>query len=100
GEFGKAPDTFPISAYHNANIGEDADACREESQRFLDAYYGPVFTPDQVRSWVGAGTPDQVIENLRDLIDQGATHITIRLTSFDQETQFRLLTEEVLPALL
>ena len=98
-EFGKTADTFPISAYHNANIGDDADACREESQRFLDAYYGPVFTPDQVRSWVGAGTPGQVIDNLRDLIEQGATHITIRLTAFDQDTQFRRLTEEVLPAL-
>ena len=77
----------------------DRDACLEESQRFLDAYYGPVFSSEQVASWVSAGTVDQVIEHLRDLIGQGATHITLRLTSFDQDTQFRALVEEVLPAL-
>lgn len=99
-EHGKDPATFPVSAYHNANIGDDIDACLEESQRFLDAYYGPVFSPDQVRSWVAAGTPAQVIDQLRDLISQGATHITIRLTAFDQDTQFRRLTEEVLPAVM
>ena len=98
-EHGKDFGSFPISAYHNVNIGPDADACREESQRFLDAYYGPVFSPDQVRSWVSAGEPVDVIAHLQDLIDQGATHITIRLTSFDQEGQFRRLVDEVLPAL-
>lgn len=98
-EHGKSPTEFPISAYHNVNIGSDADACREESQRFLDAYYGPVFTPDQVRSWVSAGRPDEVIAHLQDLIDQGASHIAIRLTSFDQDGQFRRLAEEIMPAL-
>lgn len=98
-EAGKDPSTFPVSAYHNVNIGTDRDACLEESQRFLDAYYGPVFSSKQVASWVSAGTVDQVIEHLRDLIGQGATHITLRLTSFDQDTQFRALVEEVLPAL-
>lgn len=98
-EFGKDPATFPVSAYHNVNIGPDADACREESQRFLDAYYGPVFSPEQVRSWVAAGEPAEVIAHLRDLIDQGATHITLRLTSFDQDSQFKRLTEEILPEL-
>ena len=98
-EYGKSAGSYPISAYHNANIGDDADECREESKRFLDAYYGPVFSTDQVKSWVAAGTPGQVIDHLRDLIEQGASHITIRLTSFDQDTQFRRLTEEVLPAL-
>jgi len=99
-EFGKDEEAFPISAYHNVNIGDDIAACREESQRFLDAYYGPTFTPEQVESWVSAGTPDQVITHLQDIIDQGATHITIRLTSFDQETQFKRLTSEILPALV
>ena len=98
-EYGKSAGSYPISAYHNANIGDDADECREESKRFLDAYYGPVFSTDQVKPWVAAGTPGQVIDHLRDLIEQGASHITIRLTSFDQDTQFRRLTEEVLPAL-
>ena len=99
GEFGKSADGFPVSAYHNVNIGTDAEACLDESQRFLDAYYGPIFQPAQVRSWVSAGTPEEVVAHLRDIVEQGATHITLRMTSFDQDTQFRRLTEEVLPAL-
>ena len=99
GEFGKSADGFPVSAYHNVNIGAEAEACLDESQRFLDAYYGPIFQPAQVRSWVSAGTPEEVVAHLRDIVEQGATHITLRMTSFDQDTQFRRLTEEVLPAL-
>ena len=93
-------ETFPIMAYHNINIGSDPASSLEESQRFLDAYYGPVFTAPMVESWTAAGTPEQCIAHLQDLIDQGATEITLRLTSFDQEGQFRRLVEEVLPALV
>ncbi|MEC7915133.1 MAG: LLM class flavin-dependent oxidoreductase [Actinomycetota bacterium] len=96
----KSADGFPIMAYHNVNIGTDRDQCLAESKQFLDAYYGPVFSPEQVQAWVAAGTPDQVISQLEDLIDQGVTAITLRLTSTQQEAQFALLTEHVLPALV
>ena len=96
----KSAEGFPIMAYHNVNIGTDRDQCLAESKEFLDAYYGPVFSPEQVEAWVAAGTPDQVIYHLDDLIDQGVTAITLRLTSTQQEAQFALLTEHVLPALV
>ncbi|MBM36941.1 MAG: hypothetical protein CL460_07210 [Acidimicrobiaceae bacterium] len=96
----KSAEGFPIMAYHNVNIGTDRDQCLAESKEFLDAYYGPVFSPEQVEAWVAAGTPDQVISHLDDLIDQGVTAITLRLTSTQQEAQFALLTEHVLPALV
>ncbi|MEC8921675.1 MAG: LLM class flavin-dependent oxidoreductase [Actinomycetota bacterium] len=90
---------FPIMAYHNVNIGPDREQCLEESKRFLDAYYGPVFSAEQVEAWVAAGTPDEVISDLNGLIDQGVTAITLRLTSTEQDEQFVSLTEHVLPAL-
>ena len=90
---------FPIMAYHNVNIGPDREQCLEESKRFLDAYYGPVFSAEQVEAWVAAGTPDEVISDLNGLIDQGVTAITLRLTSTEQDQQFVSLTEHVLPAL-
>jgi len=99
-EADKDPGEFPIMAYHNVNIGSDSAACLTESQQFLDAYYGPVFTAAMVEAWTAAGTPDQCIAHLRDLIDQGATQITLRCTSFDQDGQFARLVEEVLPALV
>jgi alkanesulfonate monooxygenase SsuD/methylene tetrahydromethanopterin reductase-like flavin-dependent oxidoreductase (luciferase family) len=95
-----APDDFPVMAYHNINIGSDRDECLEESQRFLDAYYGPVFSPPMVASWTAAGPPAACAEHLRDVIDQGATAITLRMTSWDQRGQFQRLVDEVLPAVL
>ena len=99
-EAGRDTDDFPIMAYHNINIGSDRESCLAESQQFLDAYYGPVFTPPIVESWTAAGSPEQCRAHLQDIIEQGATEVTLRLTSFDQEGQFRRLTEEVLPGLV
>ena len=96
---GRDPATFPMMAYHNINIGPDRAGCLAESKDFLDAYYGPVFTEDVIRSWTAAGPPEACIEQLRDLIDQGATEVTLRCTSFDQAGQFDRLVNEVLPAL-
>lgn len=99
-EAGLPTDGFPIMAYHNINIGGDRAECLAESKRFLDAYYGPVFTEPMVEAWTAAGPPDRCIAHLRDLAEQGATAITLRCTSFDQDGQFRQLCESVLPELL
>lgn len=99
-EAGLPTDGFPVMAYHNVNIGDDRSACLQESKRFLDAYYGPVFTEAMTEAWTAAGTPEECVADLRDLVDQGATAITLRCTSFDQDGQFRRLCEEVVPELL
>jgi alkanesulfonate monooxygenase SsuD/methylene tetrahydromethanopterin reductase-like flavin-dependent oxidoreductase (luciferase family) len=96
-EEGRDPATFPNMEYHNININEDRDAALEESKRFLDQYYGPVFAPQMVSAWTAAGTPQQCVEHLRALRDQGARQITLRITAWDQERQFQRLVEEVLP---
>ena len=87
-------------AYHNVNIGKEREQCLSESKQFLDAYYGPVFSTQQVESWTAAGTPDEVISDIRELGEQGVTAVTLRMTSTNQDAQFRLLTENVLPELV
>jgi alkanesulfonate monooxygenase SsuD/methylene tetrahydromethanopterin reductase-like flavin-dependent oxidoreductase (luciferase family) len=96
-EEGKNPATYPNMAYHNFNINEDADSAYTESQRFLDHYYGPVFTEQMVRAWTAHGSPRQCVEQLRRLMDAGARRICLRATAWDQATQYRRLVEEVLP---
>lgn len=98
GEAGRSADTFPTMAYHNINIGPDRQAALEESKRFLDEYYGPVFSPAMVEAWTAAGTPAECVEHLRQLVRDGARAITLRITGWEQEAQFRRLVEEVLPA--
>jgi alkanesulfonate monooxygenase SsuD/methylene tetrahydromethanopterin reductase-like flavin-dependent oxidoreductase (luciferase family) len=96
-EAGKNPATYPTIAYHNVNINPDRNAALEESKRFLDEYYGPVFAPPMVEGWTAAGSPKQCAEDLRSLARNGAKQIALRITSWDQRNQFQRLVHEVLP---
>jgi alkanesulfonate monooxygenase SsuD/methylene tetrahydromethanopterin reductase-like flavin-dependent oxidoreductase (luciferase family) len=96
-EEGKDAASFPNIEYHNFNINEDREAAYQESQKFLDSYYGPVFNEGMVRAWTALGSPAQCLDHIRALRDSGAKAITFRATSYDQDRQFRRLTEEVLP---
>jgi len=72
-------------------------AALEESKRFLDEYYGPVFAPPMVEAWTAAGQPAQCIEDLRKLVRDGAKRIALRVTGWRQPEQFERLVNEVLP---
>jgi alkanesulfonate monooxygenase SsuD/methylene tetrahydromethanopterin reductase-like flavin-dependent oxidoreductase (luciferase family) len=97
-EHGRDPNTFPNIVYHNININDDAEAAYQESKKFLDAYYGPVFAEPQVRSWTAMGSPTKCIEQIQTLIANGAQSITLRITAWDQWGQYRRLVDHVLPA--
>jgi len=98
-EEGRDPERFPTMAYHNVNLNPDRAAGLEESKRFLDAYYGPVFTPAMVEAWTAAGTPAQCVEHLRGLLAEGPKSVTLRITSWQQREQFDRLAGELLPRL-
>jgi alkanesulfonate monooxygenase SsuD/methylene tetrahydromethanopterin reductase-like flavin-dependent oxidoreductase (luciferase family) len=93
---GKDPAAYPTIAYHNINLNPDRTAALEESKRFLDAYYGPVFAPQMVEAWTAAGTPEQCREDLLRLHREGAKTIALRITSWDQKGQYARLVNEVL----
>jgi alkanesulfonate monooxygenase SsuD/methylene tetrahydromethanopterin reductase-like flavin-dependent oxidoreductase (luciferase family) len=96
-ERGRDPETFPNIAYHNINIASDRVTALEETSRFLHAYYGPVFSPEQAEGWTAAGTPKECIADLDKLIRSGAQSITLRITGWNQSAQFGRLVNEVLP---
>ena len=83
--------------YHNVNINADRQAALEESKRFLDQYYGPVFTPPMVEAWTVAGDPSRCIDDLRRFVDQGVRRITLRITGWQQAEQYKRLVNDVLP---
>jgi alkanesulfonate monooxygenase SsuD/methylene tetrahydromethanopterin reductase-like flavin-dependent oxidoreductase (luciferase family) len=97
---GRDPAAFPNIEYHNININSDRAAALAESKRFLDEYYGPVFAPQMVEAWTAAGTPDECAAHLRELMDDGAKAITLRITGWDQRAQFERLVGEVLPRVI
>jgi alkanesulfonate monooxygenase SsuD/methylene tetrahydromethanopterin reductase-like flavin-dependent oxidoreductase (luciferase family) len=94
---GRDPERFPTMAYHNVNINEDRQAALEESKRFLDEYYGPVFSPVMVESWTAAGSPAECVEQIRAIGRAGAKSITLRITGWQQAEQFKQLVHDVLP---
>ena len=96
---GRDPDAFPTMAYHNVNLNPDRQAALEESKRFLDAYYGPVLSPQMVEAWTAAGTPKQCVSHLQELLAEGPKSITLRITSWSQTEQFERLVNELLPLL-
>jgi len=98
-DLGRDPDSFPRIAYHNLNVGPDRSEALAETARFLDAYYGPVFSPPMVEAWTAAGTIEECVAGLARLVEGGATQVTLRLTSWDQEGQYRRYVEEILPRL-
>lgn len=96
---GRDLENFPIGVYHNITIGSSREDCLDEARRFALDYYGPGFmSGPALASMTAAGTPDDCITDLRELIDGGATHIALRLTSYDQSGQLVRLVDEVLPA--
>jgi len=96
-EEGRDPAAFPNILYHNININPDRRAALEESKRFLDEYYGPVFSAPMVEAWTLAGDPDRCVGDLRRFVDQGVKRITLRITGWQQAEQFKRLVGEVLP---
>jgi alkanesulfonate monooxygenase SsuD/methylene tetrahydromethanopterin reductase-like flavin-dependent oxidoreductase (luciferase family) len=97
-EEGHDPDTFPFSAYHNLNLNPDRDAAYEESFKFLRNYYGPVYSREDTRHWTAAGSVNQVITDLRQLFNEDATDVTLRITSWDWRNQLPTLVNDVIPA--
>ena len=98
---GRDPDNFPIGVYHNITIGDSRDDCFAEAQRFAIDYYGPGFmSGPALASMTAIGTPDECVASLRQLVASGATHIALRLTSYDQPGQLERLLNDVLPAVV
>lgn len=89
---------FEVALYYNINVNEDYEAALQESKRFLDAYYTTDYSRAYLENWVALGSPQRCIDKLQSYIDAGATTITLRLTSYSQDDQFKRVTEEVISA--
>lgn len=95
---GRDPEKLGNALYHNINIQEDRKAALQESKAFLDKYYTSNFSPAFVEGFTTAGSPKHCIQELKDYFNSGLQHITLRLTSWDQQGQLKRFLNEVAPA--
>ena len=100
-EDGRAlPDDFEVAIYYNINVNDDVDAAYDEAHRYLRAYYGVDYPRPALEAWVAGGPPKRCIDQIRRYVDAGATTITLRLVTYDQQKQYDRVVSEVLPALV
>jgi alkanesulfonate monooxygenase SsuD/methylene tetrahydromethanopterin reductase-like flavin-dependent oxidoreductase (luciferase family) len=97
-EEGRDPARLGNALYHNINIQSDRKAALQESKAFLDKYYTSNFSAAFVEGFTTAGPPAECIHELKEYFNSGLQHITLRLTSWDQQTQLKRFLEEVAPA--
>jgi alkanesulfonate monooxygenase SsuD/methylene tetrahydromethanopterin reductase-like flavin-dependent oxidoreductase (luciferase family) len=93
-------DQFEVCVYYNINVNENRERALEESKRFLDSYYGVNYHRELLDGWVAMGSPAECVRKIREYLDAGATTVTLRLSGYDQKSQFKRVSEEVLPGLL
>ncbi len=99
-EAGRDPSTLKSCMYYGFNVQPVTRPAVQQTKEFLEAYYAPMEFPEPwLPSWAASGTLDEVIATLRGYVDAGADLITLRPTSWDQEGQYRILVEQILPAL-
>jgi alkanesulfonate monooxygenase SsuD/methylene tetrahydromethanopterin reductase-like flavin-dependent oxidoreductase (luciferase family) len=97
-EAGRDTAGFDNTLCHNVNIGEDSEAALADAKRFLDRYYGTNYSRERLIAWLAYGSPHQVIAQLRRYLGSGCNRVALRLATMgDAASQFRRLTEEVLP---
>ncbi|HEY2989679.1 MAG TPA: LLM class flavin-dependent oxidoreductase, partial [Candidatus Binatia bacterium] len=97
-EEGRDPAKLGNALYHNINIQQDRKAALEESKAFLDKYYTSNFSAAFVEGFTTAGAPEECIRELKNYFNAGLQHITLRLTSWDQQGQLARFLNEVVPA--
>lgn len=97
-EAGKAWESFQIGLYHNVNIGPSRADCLQATKAFCDRYYLPGHLDAWLDNMTVAGTVDECVDQLARLSSEGIDHIALRITSFDQQEQLKVLLGEVLPA--
>ncbi len=93
-------DDFEACLYYNINVGDDRERAFADAKKFLDTYYMTSFSTEFLERWVALGSVEECVEHLLRFIEAGATTITLRLAGYDQEQQYRAVTEQVLPTVL
>ena len=98
-EAGRDPEKFKTVLYYGISVNRDREQAFREAKAFLDSYYLKDFSREGVEIWNACGSASHCVDSIKDLIEAGVDHITIRPIGRNLDEQFRIYLEEILPAL-
>jgi alkanesulfonate monooxygenase SsuD/methylene tetrahydromethanopterin reductase-like flavin-dependent oxidoreductase (luciferase family) len=98
-EEGRDPRRFKTALYYGICVDRDRDRAFRQAKTFLDAYYLKDFSREGVEIWTACGPVDHCVNRVREFIDLGVDHITMRPVGDDLDEQFRIFLTEIMPAL-
>src|SRR5262249_27169508 len=93
---GRDPAGFPIAKRVYLGIDDDGERARERVAAKLGARYGGSGTGGRLESVAVAGTPDEVVLGLREVVEAGAGLVLLN-AMFDLPEQMERLAAEVVP---
>lgn len=92
------PDDFAVSYQVTMNIGDSEDEARQAIGEYIGQYYPELSKSVDLANWGPVGTPDQVIDWIREFREAGVSHFICRFGSMDQFGQVDRFAKEILPA--
>ena len=98
-EEGRDPEKFKTVLYYGISVNRDREQAFREAKTFLDAYYLKNFSRAGVEIWTACGPVEHCVRSIKDFIEAGVDHITVRPIGQNLDEQFQIYLEEVLPAL-
>ena len=91
-------DDYTVSYQVTMNIGESKDQARSDFDDYISKYYPELSRAMDLSNWGPVGTPDDIVDWLREFRDRGVNHFICRFGAIDQFGQVQRFAQEVLPA--
>ncbi len=96
--YGTTLDRYTVAYQVTMNIGESEDEARRAFGDYIAKYYPELSQAMDLSNWGPVGTPDQIVEWLREFAARGVDHFICRFGAIDQFGQVDRFAKEVLPA--
>jgi alkanesulfonate monooxygenase SsuD/methylene tetrahydromethanopterin reductase-like flavin-dependent oxidoreductase (luciferase family) len=98
-EEGRDPEKFKTVLYYGISVNRDPEQAFREAKAFLDSYYLKDFSREGVEIWNACGPVEHCVRSIKNFMDAGVDHITVRPIGQNLDEQFRIYLQEVIPAL-
>jgi alkanesulfonate monooxygenase SsuD/methylene tetrahydromethanopterin reductase-like flavin-dependent oxidoreductase (luciferase family) len=91
-------DDYVVSYQVTMNIGDSEEEARASFSDYISKYYPELSQKMDLSNWGPVGTPEQIVEWLRDFAQRGVGHFICRFGAIDQFGQVERFAKEILPA--